>query len=105
MVDESNWPATVALPGVVSEGTLRSEDLIPAFLDVLKQIDRDAWAEAVVHIPQWRDLGPDNYNQALSEYSMELQEKLDELAPEGYYFGCAVGDGACLGFFEHVSTD
>lgn len=28
--------------------------------------------------------------------------KFNEIAPRGYYFGCAEGDGSCIGFWKEV---
>jgi len=67
----------------VSEGTLRTEDLIEAFEDFLNSLN----------IPFEKE--------PHDEYYLEhLDDQLNELAPEGYYFGAHPGDGACLGFWS-----
>lgn len=87
----ADWPATVALPGVISADTLATEDLIQRFSSVLKEISPTT-ARFVAH-----KFGYGTRHQLLDE----IIESLEQLAPEGYYFGTHPGDGACFGFFEH----
>lgn len=96
-MDARKWPATVALPGVVSEGTLNPDHLIPIFERVLREIDPDLVAEVKRRAYQ------DGYSWEPSdkiEYLDGLVTALEYKAPEGYYFGTVEGDGACFGFFE-----
>ena len=89
------WPATVALPGSISHGTLRREDLINTFSNVLTHVFP---AEAAI-ISAWYEQQPGD-----SEDEEELLEKLtsalEESAPEGYRFGAIEGDGSDFGFWE-----
>lgn len=86
--------------GSISHGTLREEDLVPAFLSKLKELDPERaarieynYADAIEHLMQGRE----HFDQ---EWLMpELTEALEELAPEGYYFGTAEGDGSDFGFW------
>ena len=89
MVSEKDWPATVALPGSVSTGTLRPEDLIAAFHPVLMQLNPRRASQLL--LAQGDDL---------QEYVVELMDALDEEAPAGYHFGTIEGDGADFGFWE-----
>jgi hypothetical protein len=85
----------------VSEGTLRSQDLIPRFLDVLYANGGKLRCELLPEIqedpghPFWSD-----YDE-MAECVGDLFEAMQDIAPEGYYFGAHHGDGACFGFWEH----
>lgn len=84
---------------VVSEGTMRSEDLIPKFLRVLKVYAADKYDEYVKENPEVLDLnGMDD--ETMGWVVDELFDKLDEIAPEGFYFAAHPDDGACYGFWE-----
>lgn len=94
----------VDLRGVtVSEGTLREEDLIPAFLDLLSQLDADAYQrlrDEYAQVTLDLDNGCYEWSEDASFLLDELFNKLDALAPSGYYFGALDGDGACFGFYQ-----
>ena len=84
---------------VVSEGTMRSEDLIPKFLNVLKTYAVDKYDAYVKENPEVLDLnGMDD--ETMGWVVDELFDKLDEIAPEGFYFAAHPDDGACYGFWE-----
>lgn len=84
---------------VVSDGTMRSEDLIPKFLNVLKVYGRDVYDKYVGENPEVLDLsGMDD--ETMGWVVDELFDKLNEIAPEGYSFGSQDGDGACYGFWS-----
>ena len=84
---------------VVSEGTMRSEDLIPKFLNVLKTYGKDKYDAYVKENPEVLDLkGMDD--ETMGYVVDELFDKLDEIAPEGFYFAAHPDDGACYGFWE-----
>jgi len=89
--------------GSVSSGTLRPEDLIPAFLDVLRSIrplrraDRKLIREIDAAI---EETGSDFYeDESAREYLDELFTALDSYAPPYFYFGSNPGDGADFGFW------
>ena len=84
---------------VVSEGTMRSEDLIPKFLNVLKTYGKDKYDAYVKENPEVLDFeGMDD--ETMGYVVDELFDKLDEIAPEGFYFAAHPDDGACYGFWE-----
>jgi hypothetical protein len=94
-------------PGTVSSGTMRDQDLIPRFLDVL---DEHAPAKA----EELRDLYPitlenldehDSETMARSMLVHDLFEALNEIAPEDHYFGAHEGDGADYGFWPVPDED
>lgn len=100
--------------GTVSAGTLRTSDLIGAFMDVLRELDPDqagAWSENERIYRNATDGTYDNdpeYYTAdevfalasrADDFLIDLQDKLNELAPDGYRFGAHEGDGADFGFW------
>lgn len=85
----------------VSEGTLRGQDLIPRFMEVLYANGGKLRNELLPEIQE--DPGhPFWDSDEMGECVAELFEELNEIAPDGYYFGAHQGDGACFGFWEHV---
>jgi len=95
--------------GSVSEGTMREEDLIPTFLDVLAELAPDKTRELIAAELENDDSAlsgtPDDYGLADNEldgygYFLEtLFDALEELSPDGIYFGAHDGDGADYGFW------
>ena len=98
---------TFARIGVVSEGTLRDEDLISAFageLDYymkhlrLTRDQRKRFTDLIREVNDWED--DDNpIDNMGGEVVNELQDALNEIAPPYSYFGMIDGDGACFGFW------
>ena len=94
--------------GTVSHGTMRTQDLIPAFLYTLSKVWPEAYegymAAPFPPIPAYvQDEGDDSEWWASDEatYLLEdLFDQLDESAPEGYYFGAHPGDGSDFGFWQ-----
>lgn len=82
----------------LSEGTLRPEDLIPKFLNALTEIDPDAAVWFSAHY-SWDDEDNED-DEVLSEALDKLYDLLNDVAPEGAYFGSHEGDGACFGFWD-----
>ncbi len=89
-------------PGTVIHGTLRSEDLIPAFFSELLAYDPDAAAVILDNFPDYLGDEPDP-NCYLSEDTNWLFDKLfdalNDVAPKGHYFGAHPGDGSDFGFW------
>jgi len=100
---------------IVSEATLRPEDLVPKFIATLDSLIEEATmapgadaphkVERIGKVQAWlgnlesRLYCPAYYAEQ-SEWDLEvLFDLLDEFAPEGTYFGAAEGDGACFGFW------
>ena len=99
----------------VSQATLLEGDLIERFSSFLDMLEREYLCEtqydafdklAITLAGQAYDF--DEMSEILCEmYGYEtfwlletLFEELNELAPEGYYFGAHPGDGADFGFWE-----
>jgi hypothetical protein len=97
-----------AKPGTVIHGTLRPQDLIPGFLDALRNVAPDAYAQLVVmpfgpipaHVTDEGDSSPWWDSEDATALLESLFDTLDEHAPDGYYFGAHPGDGSDFGFWE-----
>lgn len=86
---------------VVSDGTLKPEDLIPKFLNALKH-DETAHSKflkdnpEILEIQSWDDVDDETKSMLVDE----LTDALNDIAPDGYFFGASDGDGACFGFWQ-----
>ena len=86
-------------PGTLIHGTMRHEDLIPAFVEALRALDKGTLRPAQEDIldditrnmahPGWYET--EDAALALDE---DLFFILCDYAPAGYYFGTNVGDGS-----------
>ena len=103
--------------GSISSGTMRPEDLIPAFCDCLDDIRQNyvycevgKEAEARHHherindflasIEQSRNTNEDYYSSEDADYDLEkLFDMLNEYSAPYFYFGSHPGDGADYGFW------
>ncbi len=93
---DSSWE------GSVSCGTTRTKDLIPAFEGVLDAagVDYNDERPAVVDkLLADKELTDDELDQVSAYLDETLFDLLDEVAPEGCYFGSHDGDGADFGFW------
>lgn len=94
---------------VVSSGTLRTADLVPAFYGALVQAN---CAQGIVRFVSlslaarvWLKADRDGAFDAEEHDGIgmdlvsQLMDALSELAPAGCYFGAHEGDGACFGFW------
>lgn len=83
--------------GTVSHGTMRNEDLIPCFADVLFSLPKGTahFGGLICDASSVTD-----YQSEDSALILEmLFDALDYMAPEGYYFGAHPGDGSDYGFW------
>lgn len=81
---------------IISEGTLRSDDLFEAFvayLETVRPFNTEWFRE------EWKDADEFNRDFLLNE---NLFDAMDEAAPPGMYFGASEGDGACFGYWPIV---
>ena len=94
---------------VISEGTLRSQDLLPLFLEALCKLNWAAYQQVAMPavgfsvIPSYalEDEYSEWWNSETCSNVMEMMfESLNEFAPEGYHFSSQEGDGACFGFWK-----
>lgn len=105
---------------IVSQATLRAEDLIPAYLDALEELTEHdetseragdalarfrANAETLAGFPgfteeEMRDEDSSFYGTEEVYWVLEeLFDALNDAAPEGTYFSAHPGDGALFGFW------
>jgi len=88
---------------ILSEGTLRPQDLMVAFADfaadTLKCQDK-----AIYEVYSFLQSNSDDEEER--RYLLDdLINLMEDLAPVGYYFGTAEGDGACFGYFPFDEQD
>lgn len=96
---------TIAL-GTISAGTLRAQDLVPAFEAALRIYHPAAYTQLLT-LPFDRvpgDARGDSQHEfwgteAADDYVAELISALDEACDPGVYFGAHPGDGADFGFW------
>lgn len=77
----------------VSSGTLRTEDLLQAFIEYIPE---EEYPEIHSEYESITDFDSEEAGYFLQDVVMVMYE----LAPVGYYFGAHPGDGACFGFWE-----
>ena len=96
--------------GSISTGTLKTEDLLEAFLPYLNKENEHAQeAQAVLEriaTDTWPP-GIDNLEQYLTEFNTSelldiIMAELQELCPPFIYFGTHPGDGADFGFWPDM---
>ena len=96
--------------GSVISGTMRTQDLAPAFLDLLTDVPPHARSKAfdeglfviLGRVTEACVLGDDaEYWQSdTCSWDMDwMYDALSDLAPDGCYFGAHPGDGADYGFW------
>lgn len=83
--------------GSVSTGTLRNEDLIPAFVTELRAL-RGSVPKELHNLARAFDAGKLNESDS-GELLVSLENTLSEFAPSYCYFGAHPGDGADFGFW------
>lgn len=107
--------------GTVSHGTMREQDLIPAFATKLRniawrspidgQIDPEANRLYNAAKDYERQFGAGNRpvwpapDEAASDLLEQLFDALDRYAPDGWYFGAHPGDGSDYGFWPDTSHE
>lgn len=111
--------------GSISSGTLRSEDLIQAFVDELEDLIRgngktgmanEGELKLVTEARDWLDscesveddsvdIGGTVYDDETgSELVNDLIDALNEYAPDYCHFGASEGDGADFGFWPSIDS-
>ena len=93
--------------GSLIHATLRSEDLIPCFLDAVREYAPAEYEQMMVSafgpIPAYVEDEGDSCEWWSSEDASYLLEKLfsilEGVAPDGFYFGAHEGDGSDFGFW------
>ena len=90
--------------GSIIHGTMRPQDLIPAFMDVVRDYAPAVYEQLTVcnAIPAYAAEDEDSewWNSDSASYLIEqLWDTLNDHAPEGHYFGSHPGDGSDYGFW------
>ena len=84
------------MTGSISEGTLKTDDLISAFFSILPIEKQDSL------LAQYPELSDEEMSDDDSAYLLDmLHDELCDMTPEGFYFGAHIGDGACFGFWAN----
>jgi hypothetical protein len=82
--------------GSISCGTMRAEDLIPAFSDTLARLDKAGdYKGLLAEAREISDFASDDAGAVLEE----LFDALNSFAPDYGYFGAHPGDSADYGFW------
>jgi hypothetical protein len=90
------------MPGSVSHGTLRTPDLIEAFLSEIRSIERAAETSLLpspVAAAAEQAIEAEDDSEQAQETLVELADALNLAAPFGYVFGAHPGDGSDFGFW------
>ncbi len=88
--------------GTISHGTLRIQDLVPAFLDEARRLDAPHVPEIVKDIPLSAIVDDRDPYWDTEDAFWQLEalfDSLSDVAPRGCYFGAHVGDGSDFGFW------
>src|SRR3990167_2406528 len=112
--------------GSVSCATLRTQDLIDAFLPVLKELDESSYTDIIQgnvalsilydeEFVLFEGFNKEKFCEEAEKWVAESEEAmwvldalfdaLNDLAPDGYYFGAHWGDGADFGFWPVENDD
>ncbi len=89
---------------LVDYSSLRSQDLIPAFLELLKGIDDNFVTETLCEIPHDAQLDDSHefWDSETCAWIMEcIFDRLNEYTPEDYYFGSHEGNGSDFGVWKY----
>lgn len=84
---------------IVSEGTMRPEDLAHKFLTAMEDVDVPDGI-ILYHRRDFENEQEQNSPDLDDVVFVEMWGTLEDYAPDGFYFGTPDGDGACYGFFE-----
>ena len=92
--------------GTISHGTLRSEDLIPAFLD---ELDDETAATIIAEYPEYEAASEDEDHEFWTSEEASwmvdaLFDALNDVAPPFCYFGANEGDGSDYGFWPSLES-
>lgn len=96
----------------VSHGTLRNQDLIPAFLEAVSHLAPAVYEQMTMGIfpavPQYAQEDDDSdwwYTETAYWVLEQLDDVLNDHAPDGYYFGAHEGDGSDFGFWRMIDEE
>jgi len=90
--------------GTVSHGTMRNEDLIPAFRELLEELDEDKeYVDLIADCKEIEESG--DYDAEIAW--IVLEELIDALycfSPGYCYFGARIGDGSDYGYWANLES-
>jgi hypothetical protein len=91
------------MTGTVISGTLKPDDLIPVFFQVLDEMHpihaQEIWNEYHLELAWCWETAKGPEPERIPELLELLTDALDNCAPEGCYFGAHPGDGSDFGFW------
>ena len=92
---------------IVSDGTLNPEYLIPTFLSFLSDYAEDKAEEKEIngYYKEYEEMIEKDDCEGIAEMCDFLYDMMEELSPDGVYFGSAEGDQACIGFWTDTEND
>jgi len=94
--------------GVISEGTLKSEDMLRNLADALEPVaeyDADSFTDERSTVRHARNIADhvDAFDKSeIDDVIFELYNALDNHAPMYCHVGAHDGDGACIGVFPNI---
>lgn len=90
-------------PGSVSHGTMNPDDLIPRFMNALKELDQEAFDRIEADWPAFfggEEDAADGEREENEHYVLDdIFDALNDCAPDEHYFGAHPGDGSDYGFW------
>ena len=90
--------------GSISTGTLRPEDLLPAFADAAESLCGDMAVRAVSTARIYLEPDAIVEDEQMQTCLEELRCLLDDACPPFIYFGSLPGDGADFGFWPDLEA-
>lgn len=89
----------------VSHGTMRPQDLIPRYMNVIRDTPEYLQIMHIVPSHALEDDGAAWWDSEDAAFFLEdLVDTLENYAPEGYYFGSHPGDGSDYGYWRNTKT-
>lgn len=103
---------------VISEGTCRDGDLLSSFLPIIEQYDTGEykatidWCYNFINdnggtfgwLADLDDVDSDDFDLMAWAVNDWMWERMNRIAPEGFYFGANEGDSSCFGFWKVENT-
>ena len=96
--------------GSISHGTMKSEDLLDTFMDYIEIANKERWRELSARFQRdWdNEVETTEDGEIFIDYFLneDVWEVMEELAPDGYYFGAHIGDGSDFGYWrDEINCD
>jgi hypothetical protein len=91
--------------GPISSGTLRADDLVPCFIELAEamatRLNLDQLPVIQRLLAEYCALSDDAPDEEWDYILEDIEDILNDLAPDGYYFGAHPGDGSDFGFWKN----